>query len=427
MNIEFRSLLSQLLDTEHPGVFSCETGKAGHAQGIVIRCKSRDGYAFLHQQDAGGSMLLVLNESENDANPEVWSTESVKEIALRIKPWAFPPAWLRPAAIDRDVEKQRLVKLHKGLTARAGNVACSIKTPLDGKLTSLLKPDEHIRLEQELKDVDCEKIVSHFPWDDAGRLSLKTAVLLSVYDSTQPPAKDRNTCLAAIAPERRSDVQEIHIDLVALIVQNQSHNWQKNPWLWRRDIRVPESELLPSDWVRNTLAPDRAQLPESASEGERRAWCLELLDQGHIQEALSLYGVTMSEDVCKLLGGVRFRPPSCCSHPSEGWTEVLVDALRESAPWLLPKAVADEAERLKHWASQKKGRKVGAPLLRLIIFPGQFHLRKSCLLLTSEKDGTKPNLILDATASNSRLCETAWKRPIELDFQRYKIVEAARG
>jgi hypothetical protein len=59
--------------------------------------------------------------------------------------------------------------------------------------------------------------------------------------------------------------------------------------------------------------------------------------------------------------------------------------------------------------------------LKLVIFPGQHHSRKASLMLTGDADGQDPRLVIEATASNARLQDTAWKRPIAVDFLRWGV------
>ena len=37
-------------------------------------------------------------------------------------------------------------------------------------------------------------------------------------------------------------------------------------------------------------------------------------------------------------------------------------------------------------------------------------------MLTGDVDGSNPHFVIEATASNARLHDAAWKRPIEADF-----------
>jgi hypothetical protein len=121
------------------------------------------------------------------------------------------------------------------------------------------------------------------------------------------------------------------------------------------------------------------------------------------------------------LGGERIKPPACCAHPDQTWTDLLVSTLRQSAPWLLAGAALDEAERLRAWAAEKNSRPRREPKLKLVIFPGQRHQRKASLVLTANEDGRQPCLVIETTASNARLADAAWKRPLEVDFLRYGV------
>ena len=84
-----------VLGEQFPGRFACQPGKQGHANGLSIRCSGRAGYAFIYEPNQNHqSYLLALRESDEDQNPEVWSTRDAAEVVQRIVPWAFPQAWL---------------------------------------------------------------------------------------------------------------------------------------------------------------------------------------------------------------------------------------------------------------------------------------------------------------------------------------------
>lgn len=313
--------------------------------------------------------------------------------------------WTAPTPIDREAERVRLKRIAAEIAKRK-DMQCELRAP-SGRLLDLLIPNEKERLNGELKSIVRERVVENFPIDEGGRLSLATTVLLGAFRSSEPPARDRDVCLAAIGPERRRDPQVLKIEIVDLIVPNQSHQWDRCRWLWTADAPPPECM-----W--GTTPGD--------TEEERRAFeSLRLLDQGKIEESLSLYGVSLSPDLHRLLGGEEISSPACCSHPDQSWTGMLVRTLREAAPWLLPRAVSDEAERIGVWRSQKKGRPRRPPELKMVIFPGQFHARKASLMLVGDIDGKNPTFVIEATASNARLHDTAWRRPLAVDMRRYGI------
>ena len=193
------------------------------------------------------------------------------------------------------------------------------------------------------------------------------------------------------------------IGLTDLYAVNQNHRWENCPWLWT-GAETPSTEFLGTNRHPNTPENDRAMRS------------LSLLDEGKIEAALELYGVTLSSNLHQLIGGERLP-----DYSDRTWTDLLVDTLRQSAPWKLPQAVIDEAERLAVWASQKKSRQPRSPYLKLVIFPNQRHRHKTCLILTGNVDGSQPQLIIQSMCSDSRLHHTAWKRSILVDCDRYGI------
>ena len=198
--------------------------------------------------------------------------------------------------------------------------------------------------------------------------------------------------------------QIIKIGLTALYAINQSHRWENCPWRWT-GVETPSTEFLGTNRHPKTPENDRAMRS------------LSLLDEGKIEAALGLYGVTLSNELHQLIGSERLTDYSS----DRTWTDLLVDTLRQSAPWKLPQAVIDEAERLAFWTSQKKSRQPRSPYLKLAIFPNQHYACKTCLTLTENIDDSHPELIIEDTGSNSRLHHTAWKRSILVDCDRYGI------
>jgi hypothetical protein len=418
-----------LLSQRFPGHFSCKPDTRGHARGLEIRCAGRSGHGFVYEASQNGRFLLALHEDDGGDRPEVWSIGSPEEAVDRLKPWAFPGTWQLPQPINLATEKRRLVKLAQGLTARL-NIKC-VRVEPQPDLLRLLTSGGREQLQSDLESLSPERLVTHFPWDLVGRLALKTTVLLAMYETTAAPGKDRDLCLGVVGPARRGDEQYLAVQLIDLIAVNQTHRWERAPWFWK-EVEIPDREFWGAERVQtgNEKGATLAEAPVSAwfgsafqhtPESEQAAHSLELLENGHIEEALAQFGVKLSPDLHHLLGGERIKPPACCAHPNEAWTSLLVETLRQSAPWLLARAVFDEAERLRKWKSQKKGRPKRLPYLKLAIFPGQFHARKASLMLVGDEDGTNPRLAIEATASNARLPIVAWQRPVAVDFFRRGI------
>jgi hypothetical protein len=313
--------------------------------------------------------------------------------------------WKAPPHIDRESERRRLTRLSLELSKRKGTACETI--PPTGRLLELVTGADRQRLTSDLESISRERIIANFPADEAGRLDLDTTVLVRTYKTTEPPGKDRDVCLSVVGPAKRRDPQGLRVELLDLIVVNQSHRWDQCRWLWT-------AEPVPPTYLWGAAPGDTIE--------EGRAYeSLQLLDQGKIEEALLLYGVSISADLHLLLGGQEIAPPACCAKPSQAWTDLLIKTFRESAPWLLPAAVTSEVERLNTWRAEKKGRTKRLPELKFVIFPGQFHARKASLVLMGDLDGKNPRFVIEATASNSRIHDTAWKRPHAVDFERYGV------
>ena len=397
-----------ILNGRFPGEFACKPANRGHARGLEIRRTGRDGFAFLYEPSSLyhpdpsriDPYLLALHEDDAGAS-ESWNTTSPDECVERLLPWAFPREWTQPAAIDRAAEKSRLEVLAAGLAAR-GRTKAHVSDP-DPALRQLLAPEGHEALERDLASLSPSRLKRHFPWDHLGRHALGAVVLLDVYPTAKPVDGGRFVCLAASGPERRRDAQEIRVGLASLFPLNQTHRWMDRPWMWQA-VEPPAAE--------------RAWLGDGA-EQERAARSLLLLDEGKIEDALSLYGVTLSDDLHRLLGGQRIAPPACCAHADATWTDLLVETLRQSAPWLLHGAVPEEAARISRFTGKKPGKR--AQSWKLAIFPGQHHSRKASLMLAADRDGRNPRFEIEATASNARLAETSWKRLLEVDLLRYGV------
>jgi hypothetical protein len=262
------------------------------------------------------------------------------------------------------------------------------------------------QLEMDLASLVLERIVIHFPHDKRGRFLLKTNVLLNQYRVRIPLSKDRSLCLVVCGPSRRSDDQELRVELLPLIVKNQSHSWQYTDWFWKGG-KAPESELLGTQGISVSGA------------GKAAKSVMKLGSAPANLGVLQNYGITTSENVFRAL-----MPPSpsdlSFGNP-ESWHQRLNQTFAASAPWILEETMAREAQQLKEWADAKKGRKPKLPMVKLINMPGSYGARKPGLFLSSDPIGKKLNLSIQFSGSNKRLHESGWKRPLAVDFIRHQI------
>ncbi len=394
--------IAATLERRWPGAFRCAPMMNGRAPGLGIRRDGHPGHAFVFEPDGRGKLLLSLYDDDRFDAAEVWDTDGVDEIADKIEPWGFPKPWTAPAALDPAKEKARLADLWRTMNDRSLALERGV---LPGTLLDLLLPEERARLLTDLGEIDARLCARSFPSDDDGRVSLGETAILGVYASTAAPARDRFVCLALSGPERRRDPQVLRLEVIALIPINHAHRWDRAPWLWR-DVSMPSRELLGLPDVDD---PDAA----------RAARCVGLLDEGRIEEALALYAISLDWNVRTLLGGARIPPPACCAHPDPGWTALLTDTLRSSAPWRLAAAVPAELP-----PPGKKAKKPKAQH-KLVVFPGQKHSRKASLMIVHDKSGLR--IAIDATASNARLAETWWRRPLVVDLARHAVGRLVGG
>jgi hypothetical protein len=316
--------------------------------------------------------------------------------------------WKLPEPIDSAIERERLQKLATALSVR--QIECKFIEP-SPDLLDRLSDRGRSDFDRDIRSVSTQRIVRNFPWDKTGRIELKTAVIFNVYDKVYRHWKDRDTCLAAIAPDRRSDEQIIRIELIDTYAIDRNHRWENCPWLWT-DVETPISE-----WLGTNKHP-------KTTENELAMRSLTLLNEGKIEDALGRYGVVLSDTLHQLIGnvGIKYYPYYDFTNDEHiRWRSMLVDTLRQSAPWKLPQAIIFESKRLQYWASQKKSRRQRPPILKLALFPNQRHTHKTSLMLVGDLDGSNPRLIMDENALNDRLHFTAWKRSIEVDFDRYEI------
>lgn len=264
--------------------------------------------------------------------------------------------------------KQRMLRLTRIAQARQEAV-----TQADALL---VLEDDFGEIESRLRRDMARRLAENFPRQDDGRLPLGETILLSPFGEDRLPDQDRPLWLVALSPERRREPQVITVGLRWVIPENNPHRWENAGWLWD-----PQHPPVPEEERWGVFGVDADQIEE----------CLSLLDAGRFKEALGLFRVEAEEDVWDILSG------------------------RERYSSRVPNVA-------QAWAAQKKGRQAKPPRLRLFSLPKQSQQRKVSLMLT-ERGPKGSRLELEETASNARLAELAWKRPVEMDFCRFGILE----
>jgi hypothetical protein len=453
---EFLEELGAEIDRRHPGVFEWRFGKPSDnvVDGLIITKEDVGGYVFVvgschwpggmqggvwrdGARHSYGASIMERREWEH-SNTSHWQVRSLESrcseeaadiVDWLIQDWAFERPWRAPGPINPKAEKKRLQRIVEGLESRSGLAVVVDAEPGPGHN---LTPQGEASLRGDLAGLLLDRIRDGFPPDKRGALALKTTVLLACYETTLPPGRGRKLSLAALGPQRRSDRQQIRVSLEALIPANQDHCWEHERWRWHADSAdtdpatrwgapVPVKALAAGALSASQLAEKVEK--GGADAGDKAALAILLQDEGRLIDALELYGVEIDGDLKRLCGGQKIYPPACCAYADEKWVQRFQDWMRACAPWLLGKATRHEAERIADWAAEKRSRRRRLPVLKLLVFPGQHHSRKASLILTAaDLEGIRPRLEIQATASNARLHESAWKRLPEIDLARYELL-----
>jgi len=383
------------------------------------------------------------------------TTADVAAVARRIKAWrdavvdGYPPrprdaaslAPLRAAAQARRallaaVEWEQVEALRRagrlGEAWRLAGLATEVDPEQARQPGVALTAAAQERLRADLAALLPLHLQWHAPRDERGRLALDEEVLLAAYESATPLGQGRQIWLAAVSPARRREPQVLTLRLADLIGENHTHVWSAARWRWdARAQGVPRAqrwgvdglplERLGLDGWRSLPSEGPAERAGELEEGERAARCVALQDAGRLREALGLYDVELDAGVERLLEG---RPlPSVGLQETEAWARAVQEGLRLAAPWRFGPLLGEAARARERWVAEKRARKWSAPMLRLFWLPHQPEQRKGAVMLRArERNGRRPRLELEWSASNARLPAVAWQRPLELDLLRFGLL-----
>lgn len=296
-----------------------------------------------------------------------------------------------------------------------------------------LTPDGAAALAEDLAAIDGPRLLTNVPRDARGQLALGVDVALasyaSSYDDPTIPSRRSRAWLVARTPERRRDPQVVTLTLDLCVGGDRRHRWNETRWLW--DGRVVADET--TRWGVTGLDPAGLRLEgragriaalrerlasagEAVQEADRAALCILLQDEGHVQEALDLYGITLDERLLAILRGdpEGTLPADYATH----WPPALWAALRALAPWRCEGVLRAEEARVVARPATKSARKRKPVRLRLLSLPKQTAISKASVMLVRAEDG-RPQLELESTGTTSIVPEVAWQRPVELDLRRF--------
>jgi hypothetical protein len=281
------------------------------------------------------------------------------------------------------------------------------------------------QLAADCAHLDPVRLLSNAPRDERGRLVLGATMLLAPYDTIELPRPTYRTWLVASTPARRRDPQVVTISCSPMITENHPLRWNDARWLWDEwaaeageDLRwgvanLPIADLGIAGRDQQIMALYRRYGSDQAELRDRVALCILLQDAGLIEEALGLCDVALSSEVVASLRGATLGLDG--GKLAAQWARFLQEQLRAAAPWRFGFVVAFEATRLRSWVAAKRGRRRRAPRLRLCALPHQTRQSKASLILAGiGPDHSLPFLEIEYTASNARLSEPLWRRPLDL-------------
>jgi hypothetical protein len=169
-----------------------------------------------------------------------------------------------------------------------------------------------------------------------------------------------------------------------VITENESHRWDTEPWRWAGDDQTP----LTDRW---------------GTDAETARTVVDALDHGRWLDVLT-GTVDLDDAVAALLAGRDAGPD--LADLTAAWRPRLVANMARLAPWRVATATGE----------LRKGKPI-----RLFGLGGVTQQRKPGIFLSGE--ASRPRLSLEFSASNERVRETAWTRPLDLDLVVSGLVE----
>ena len=266
-----------------------------------------------------------------------------------------------------------------------------LEKQLDRRRADIARPSLRVdRLAREagldgLDRLSPTTIAWHFPRRPTGLVDPRAlAGLVPVSDEDRRPGM-RSDWLVARAPEGATDPLILEVAVESVIPENQDHRWDRTPWRWQTTPTPPS----PTErW---------------GAEPEAIAPILDALDAHRWDDAMERAGVRLEPGLRGLLDGADVDRDLADLTPA--WSVRFAEMLRGTALWRL----ADATMLLR------KGRPA-----RLYGLGGVNVQRKPGVFLGLDEG--RPRLGIEWNATNERLPEVAWVRPVELDFVRAGLV-----
>jgi hypothetical protein len=279
------------------------------------------------------------------------------------------------AAPAGDATQRVLAKVAGRIQADAAGAIVDASAVRDGRG---LDPALRSALNATVERVSPERLAWHVPRRSNGAPDPKAILALRPFgpDGRRLRSLGRR---ARVRASRADGRLTFRLAIEELISENESHRWVRAPWCWDGTDVTP----LARQWG-GTLEELRSTL--------------DALDAGRWTEALAPWDVEVDDQLDRLLAGDHAAPD--LADLTEAWTPRLAAAMRRLAPWRLAEAV-------------ERALRGGKPI-RLVGLGGVTQQRKPGIILS--RGSTGPRLGLAFSASNERVPEAAWTRPLTLDL-----------
>jgi hypothetical protein len=305
------------------------------------------------------------------------NTISAEEAARVIRDWLADAVAVRVEPPRPDPRTRRRM-LEKILAARRADA---------GRATLRVDPAAERAIPGVGDRLSAGAIAWHLPRRPTTKLDPKPAIALMPLGTADRRPGTREEWLVARPFDEPDGPVVLSAGVESLISENEDHRWDREPWRWDRAAAAATDPA--TRWG--------AEPTSVASQ-------LDALDAGSWDDALAMAGVRLEDGLRRLLDG-RDASPST-RDLTAGWAPRLAEILVGTALWRLADATA----------LLRKGRP-----LRIAGLGGVNIQRKPGVFLGL--DGGRPSLGLEFNASNERLPEPAWARPVDLDLVRLGLLD----
>jgi hypothetical protein len=335
-----------------PGLHLTAAGATGHVALTPCRIVGRVVYMGLAGEGRPHFQMFTYAADDDAQLAEIVRTCDLKHLCWLLEAWRASRAPMPTGAAAKAFGAEE--RAHLAAIARGRATSVEVVVGFDPASPGVeLDACERHTLARAMEVIDREKLAQNFPRQDDGRLPLDEVVLLvEIRGATKNGG--RSWWICAASPKRRAEGARLTLRLDHVIAENATHRSDDARWLFQRIAERPVLDRRLLMALREGEDSMPAAVKESIAPATR---CLRLLDQGRFDEAFGEYGIALSDDVVRMLGGVPLRSVRLwdAAH-APAWAVALRRMLWECAPWNLVELLPVERERIAAWRAEKTGR-----------------------------------------------------------------------